>query len=153
VRRVLRSRRMRRVVGQVAIGFGAFMGLGVLLNLGQGHSVAGLLVAFGAFSVLPVALGVRALRSKERPLLETHARTAWDAELLRLAAKRDGSLTVTEVMAHADLDAETAERYLSDLCRRGLADPRVTDEGHVVYHFEQAPTRDQKRGATGVLDD
>ena len=144
---------MRRVVGQVAIGFGAFMGLGVLLNLGQGHSVAGLLVAFSAFAVLPVALGLRALRSGKRPLLEAHARTAWDAELLRLAAKRGGSLTVTEVMAHADLDGEAAERCRADLCRRGLVDPRVTDDGQVVYHFEQAPTGDQKRLAKRVLDD
>jgi hypothetical protein len=144
---------MRRVVGQVAIGVGSFMGLGVLLNLGQGHSVAGLVIAFGAFAVLPVVLGVRALRPKERPLLEAHARTAWDAELLRLAAARDGSLTVTEVMAHADLDAEAAERYLVDLSRRGIADPRVTDEGQVVYHFQPSPTREQKHGAKGVLDD
>jgi predicted transcriptional regulator len=144
---------MRRVVGYVAIGFGSFMGLGVLLNLGQGHSAAGLLLAFAGFAALPVILGVRALRPQPQPLLEARARTAWDSELLRLAASRDGSLTVTEVMAHADLDAEAAEQYLADLCRRGMADPRVTDDGQVVYHFEPGPSREQKREAKGVLDD
>jgi hypothetical protein len=144
---------MRRVVGYLAIGFGSFMGLGVLLNLGQGHSVAGLLLAFGAFAALPVIVGVRALRPKPQLQLEARARTGWDSELLRLAAARDGSLTATEVMAHADLDAEAAERCLADLCRRGMADPRVTDDGQVVYHFEAAPSRAQKREAKGVLDD
>jgi hypothetical protein len=144
---------MRRVLGYVAIAFGSFMALGVLLNLGQGHSAAGLLLALGGFGVLPVVLGLRALRPAEHPALEAKARIAWDSELMRLAERRDGSLTLGEVMAHADLDAQTAERYLADLCRRGLADPRVTDGGDVVYHFAASPTREEKRGARGVLDD
>jgi predicted transcriptional regulator len=143
---------MRRVVAYIAIGFGSFMTLGVLLNLGQGHSAAALVLALAAFGVLPVVLGVSALRPKRRSLLESHARTAWDSELLRLARARDGGLTVTEVMAHADLDADAAERYLTDLCRRGMVEPRVTEDGQIVYHFEPPPTADQKRAAKGVLD-
>lgn len=129
------------------------MSLGVLLNAGQGHSVAGLLIAFGAFGLLPIVAGALALRPREQPLLEAQARAAWDAELLRLAQARDGSLTVAEVMTHADLDAETAERYLTDFCRRGLADPRVTTDGRIVYRFEAPPTREQKLRAKGVLDE
>ena len=72
---------------------------------------------------------------------------------MRLAAKRHGSLTVAEVVAHADLDAASAERKLDDLCRRGLAEHRVTDDGDVVYRFQGAPDAEAKRSAKGVLDD
>jgi hypothetical protein len=41
---------------------------------------------------------------------------AWESKLLRLAARRDGSLSVAEVVAHADLDAVQAEARLDGMC-------------------------------------
>ena len=60
---------------------------------------------------------------------------------------------VAAAPAHADLDAETAERYLDDLCRRDLAEHRVTEDGDVFYRFPDAPSALAKRAAKGVLDD
>ena len=145
---------MRRTGGFVAIGFGIFMGLGVLANTGGRHGFAALIFAFFVFCVVPVALGTLLLRgSGSRRPLELDARRAWDSELMRLAARRNGSLTVGEVVAHADLDAESAERYLDDLCKRGLAEHRVTADGDVVYRFQNAPSATAKRLARDVLDD
>ena len=145
---------MRKTGGFVAIGFGIFMGIGVLANTGERHGFASLLFAFFVFCVIPVALGTLLLRgSGSRRPLELDARRAWDSELMRLAARRSGSLTVGEVVAHADLDAESAERYLDDLCKRGLAEHRVTADGDVVYRFQSAPSEEAKRLAKDVLDD
>jgi len=140
--------------GYLAIGFGLFMGLGVVLNTGGRHGFAALAFAFVFFCVAPIGLGTLLLkgRTSAKPN-ELEARNAWDSELLRLAARRHGSLTVAEVVAHADLDPATAERYLDDFCRRGLAEHRVTDDGAVVYRFEDAPSAAAKRTAKGVLDD
>jgi hypothetical protein len=142
---------VRKTGGYVAIGFGIFMGIGVLANGSSRHSVAALLFAFVVFCVVPVALGALLLRgSGERRPRELEARQAWDSELMRLAAKRHGSLTVAEVVAHADLDAASAERFLDDLCKRGLAEHRVTDDGEVVYRFQGAPSADAERAAKNV---
>jgi hypothetical protein len=138
-------------VGLISIGL--FMGLGVLMNAGT-HGVLTLLFTLGVFSVLPIGLGLRLLRPPpDRPGLRADADQAWESELMRLAAQRDGALTVAEVVAHADLDAVRAERLLDGLCKRGLAEHRVTDEGQIVYRFETLPTSEQKRRAVGVLDD
>lgn len=145
---------VRKTGGFVAIGFGIFMGIGVLANSGARHGIAALLFAFVVFCAIPVAFGALLLRgSSARRPLELEARRAWDSELMRLAARRHGSLTVAEVVAHADLDAESAERYLDDLCKRGLAEHRVTADGDVVYRFQSAPSAAAKQLAKDVLDD
>jgi hypothetical protein len=130
------------------------MGIGVLAQAGSRHGVGALLFGFAVFCVIPVAFGVLLLKgSGDRRPRELEARQAWDSELMRLAAKRHGSLTVAEVVTHADLDATNAERFLDDLCKRGLAEHLVTDDGHVVYRFQSAPNADAKRAAKDVLDD
>jgi hypothetical protein len=136
------------------VAVGAFMGLGVLLNLGGPHGAAALLLAFVVFGLAPAAAGVWLLRG---PVTEAAAllaaQRAWDSELLRLAARRDGSLSVAEVVAHADLDPKEAEQRLDELSRRGLCELRVTEEGVVVYRFLAAPSTTHKQLAQGVLDE
>jgi hypothetical protein len=150
---MLDSLRMRKVWGWVGVGFGLFMGLGVLVA-GAGHGVLTILVTLAIFSVLPIGIGWRCLRPQDdRRALAAHATQAWESEILRLAEKRGGGLTVAEVVAHADLDAGAAERVLDDLARRGMAEHRVTDDGEIVYRFPVAPSAEQKRRAQGVLDE
>jgi hypothetical protein len=145
---------VRKTGGFVSIIFGVFMGVGVLANANPEHGPFARLFALFVFGIAPIALGVLLVTAGRgwRPS-EVEARRAWDSELMRLAAKRHGSLTVAEVVAHADLDAESAERHLDDLCQRGLAEYRVTDDGDVVYRFQEAPSLEAKRAAKDVLDD
>jgi hypothetical protein len=145
---------VRKTGGYVSILFGVFMGVGVLAGGSGKHGAGAFLFALFVFGIAPIALGVLLVTAgRSRRPSELEARRAWDSELLRLAAKRHGSLTVREVVAHADLDAESAERHLDDLCKRGLAEHRVTDDGDVVYRFQEAPSAEAKRAAKGVLDD
>lgn len=144
---------MRQVGGFVAVAVGIFMGVGVLLNLGGPHGAGALLLSFLLFGAVPLGAGLWLLRSRGASLRALQsANQAWESELLRLAARRDGSLSVAEVVAHADLDAAQAEKHLDDMCKRGLCELRVTEEGVVVYRFAQAPSAEHKRRAEGVLE-
>jgi len=145
---------VRKTGGYVAIIFGVFMGVGVLASGSGKHGIGGFLFALFVFGIGPIVLGILLVTAgRGRRPSELEARRAWDSELMRLAAKRHGSLTVAEVVAHADLDAESAERHLDDLCKRGFAEHRVTDQGDVVYRFQGAPSAEAKRSAKDVLDD
>ena len=145
---------MRQVGGYLAVAVGIFMGVGVLLNLGGPHGAGALLLSLLLFCFLPLGAGVWFL---QRPGAQVRAlqaaNQAWESELLRLAARRDGSLSVAEVVAHADLDAVQAEHRLDEMCKRGLCELRVTEEGVVVYRFTAMPSARHKRLAQGVLDD
>lgn len=146
------SRMGRRSLGFVALGVGAFMGLGIALNLGEGFGVAAYVLALAFCSVLPVGVGVALLKTGGTRRLAERAEHAVGAELLRLAELRGGSLTVAEVMAHLDLSKGHAERALEQSCQQGLADYRVSESGVLVYHFGALIGAEEKRLAEGVLD-
>lgn len=140
-------------MGYAALGVAGFMLLGILMNLGRGFGFAAIALATAFCVVLPAAVGVRLLRpGADRRKLE-QAERAWDGEFLRLAARRGGSLTVAEVMAHLDLGQEEAERRLDRFCATGLAEHRVSDEGIIVYRFQRMLGEAEKQRAVGVLDD
>lgn len=144
---------MRQLGGYAAVAVGVFLGVGVLLNVSGPHSAASLVLSFVLFALGPMGVGVWLLRSPgQRALALPAAERAWDSELLRLAARRDGHLSVAEVVAHADLDAADAERRLDALCRRGLCELGVTEHGVVVYRFAQLPSAADKVQARGVLE-
>jgi DNA-binding IclR family transcriptional regulator len=72
--------------------------------------------------------------------------------LVRLAAERGGSLTVAEVAAVTDIELARAERLLDGLCRRGLAEHRIADDGSLVYRVRPLLGAAEKARAKGVLD-
>ncbi|MDH5676550.1 MAG: hypothetical protein OEZ06_30810 [Myxococcales bacterium] len=142
----------RRSFGYLAIAVGSFMGLGIAMNLGEGHGAAAILTTLLFCTVAPIALGVSLLKGDRQQQLDARAERAWQSELLRLAERRGGSLTVAEVIAHADLPRDEAERRLDDLCKQGLAETRVSDGGVMVYRVEELLDEEEKRRAQGVLD-
>lgn len=144
---------MRQVGGCLAVAIGLFFGVGMLLNLGGQHPVSALIVGFLQFGVAPVALGVWLLKPRARLARLPAADQAWESELLRLAARRDGSLSVAEVVAHTDLGAGEAEQRLDAMWRRGLCELRVSEHGVLLYRFNELPTAEHKRLAQGVLDE
>ena len=145
---------MRRVGGGVLVVVGVFIGVGVLLNVGEAEGAGAVVVALLVFGVVPIVVGWRLLKGPRAGAARALAAgRAWDSELLRLAARRDGCLSVAEVVAHADLGAAEAEQRLDELSRRGLCEVRVTDAGVLVYRFERLPSGVEKRAAVGVLDE
>ena len=134
------------------MGVGAFMGLGIALNAGEGFGLAAYVLAFAFCTVLPVAVGGRLLADPRRRRLAEREQHALAAELLRLAEQRGGSLTVAEVMAWLGSSKDEAERALEHLCREGLAEYRVSASGVMVYRVGALLGAEEKRLAEGVLD-
>jgi hypothetical protein len=142
----------RRTLGFLAIGVGAFMGLGIALNAGEGFGVAAYALAFGFCTLLPVGIGGALLADPRRHRLAEREEHALAAELLRLAEQRGGHLTVAEVMAWLGSSKAEAERALERLAQQGLAEYRVSASGVVVYRVSALLGAEEKRLAEGVLD-
>lgn len=122
---------------------------------------AGLLasaVAFLMAVVLPAAVGVYILRAAGRGERELHdrrealRRKTVEAEIVKLAGRREGKLTAVEVVAALAVDRETAEELLQKLVREGLAEVEVSESGVLVYSFYELRHLDEKATAKGVLD-
>lgn len=75
-----------------------------------------------------------------------------EAEILRLAAQRNGRLTLVEIVTEMAVPAELAQQALEALSIREVADVAVTDSGVLVYTFHDILHIDQKSGARGVLE-
>ena len=141
----------RTTGGHALIAVGSFVGLGIILNLGQGYGWLAYSVALSFFCVLPVLLGV-AMSQARGTRAQLGSDSAWEGELLRLATQRGGSLTVAEAVAYCDLSRADAEQRLDELCKSGLAEVRVSPDGVLVYHFEGFLSSEQKHRSEGVLD-
>jgi hypothetical protein len=115
-------------------------------------------IAFFIAVVLPavggIALLASPLGSSRRIAARRHQlrRQTVDAELLRLAARRGGKLTVVEVVTELALSTEEAKESLDELARQEMAELEVTDSGTIVYAFRDVQNLSQKDRAKGILD-
>jgi hypothetical protein len=76
----------------------------------------------------------------------------YQSEVLKLAERKGGKLTVVEVVSEAALDAGTAERLLQSLMQQGIADIEVTESGVLVYAFHDVQKLREKSSSRDVLD-
>lgn len=58
-----------------------------------------------------------------------------ESELIHLAEKKGGRLSVSEVVASTNIDAQTAEEMLDEMTRRGTVDMQISESGVIVYEF------------------
>lgn len=66
------------------------------------------------------------------------AQAAREKEILLLAERNGGSLTVSHVVTHTSLDAEQAEMVLQQLVAHGCASIRSSETGmQVLYEFSE----------------
>ncbi|MGH7612783.1 MAG: helix-turn-helix domain-containing protein [Gemmatimonadales bacterium] len=107
---------------------------------------------------LPAATGGSLLRShfrqkgnfarqREQLRLQTY-----ESEILQLAQRKGGKLTVVEVAAETGLDAPTADAALQSLAQQGVADIEVTDSGVLVYAFYDIQKLPEKDSSRNILD-
>jgi hypothetical protein len=75
------------------------------------------------------------------------------SEILRVATRKGGKLTVPEVMAELAVDKATAEAALEGLHLDELVEIEVTESGMLVYEFPDLRRLGEKDSAKGVLDD
>jgi hypothetical protein len=112
------------------------MGVGILLlTIGLVELEAVLIVLGGLAGAGAVALHRASRRSRE----ERRAALIADLQLpvLKLAAERQGRLTVTEVAAALGWPIPRAEKVLHSLDDGWRVSSEVTDEGVIVYEFRE----------------
>ncbi|HHL73681.1 MAG TPA: hypothetical protein ENJ29_14330 [Bacteroidetes bacterium] len=125
------------VFWSLVILFGLVMvagGLAMLADPDSERTLAETLVLILFIGGLPLALGVwRIVRIRQTAGMRAQAEM--ERRLLQLAQENGGRITVAEAALHLPISAEQA-RDLLDACHiNGLADPGVSADGAVVYHF------------------
>jgi hypothetical protein len=144
------------------IGGGGLIALALFMLLGffnaEPMSTAVATLTFFIAVVLPAASGGALLRShfrakgnfvrqREQLRLQTY-----ESEILLLAQRKGGKLTVVEVAAETGLDAPTADAALQSLAQQGVADIEVTDSGVLVYAFYDIQKLPEKDSSRNILD-
>lgn len=149
---------MKKLGGGGALVFLAlFMAMGFLrsaASLGSLSTIFALLITV----VLPGAGGAALLAShfrsggrieQRRDLLRQQT---LEAEILRVAALRDGRLTVVEIVTEMAVPAELVQQALDALMLREIADVAVADSGMLVYTFRDVRDLKLKAGAKDALE-
>jgi hypothetical protein len=146
------------LIGGIALlSLSLFMLLGFIRSgatLGSAPTVAALLItvalpALGGIALLTKRLRGGARLADRRELLRQQT---YESEILRLAAQRQGRLTVVELVTEFAITPEKANELLESLMVRQFADVEVTDSGVVVYVFHDVKNLADKPHAKGILD-
>jgi hypothetical protein len=146
---------MKQVTGWLLIALAVFMFIGYL-----GADVAGpnaifallitvLLPAAGGVALVTGRGGRRSVSGARRDELR---RETVEAELVRLAGRHGGRLTIVEAVAELAIPPEEAKASLDALAVRGLADFEVTESGVVVYVFHDLLHSGEKTQSRGLLE-
>lgn len=90
----------------------------------------------GAAGTMSFWWGLRALRERREAVS-----AAMERQVLRLAARSDGTLTVTEVAASLDLSLPAAEKILIAMDDGFRVRSEITDRGVIVYEFPEVKHR------------
>lgn len=145
---------MGRIAGWVLMALAAFMFMGYL-----GASVEGPAALFALLIavVLPGATGFALATGRlggRRPgaRRDELRQQTLEAEILRLAGRHGGKLTIVEAVGELAITPEDAKHALDALALRGLADFEVTDSGVVVYVFHDVQNLDDKSRSRGLLE-
>jgi hypothetical protein len=148
-----------KTLGGVALlAVAAFMLLGFAvskLSLASPAVIFALLVSVGLPAAAGIALlkpGLLGSRRLQKSRADIRQRTL-ESEVLRLAAQRQGKLTIVEVVTDLAILPEEAKAVMDSLAIKGLADFAVTDSGVVVYDFQDVRKLPDKASAKGILDD
>ena len=145
---------MGRIVGWLLIALSALMFIGYLgADVGGPAAIFALLItvllpAAGGLALVTGRMRGRAVGARRDEL----RRQTLEAELLRLAGRRGGKLTIVEAVGELAITPEDAKQALDALAVRGLADFEVTDSGIVVYVFHDVQNIGDKGGSRGLLE-
>lgn len=145
-----------RLAGTVLLALALFMTWGFLradVDAAAPAALAAILITVA----LPAAGGIYLLArpGRERRIAErAHAlrRQTLESEVLRLAGRREGKLTVVEVVTELAVPPEEAKEVLDTLARRELAEMEVTSSGVLVYAFHDVRHLSEKSASRGILD-
>lgn len=147
---------MSRTIGGVALCILAGL---MLLGFAQVGSVTlASLIALAIGAGIPGAIGIALLMGRlgrGRNLAASKAtlrRQTIEAEILALAGRQGGKITLVEVVTETALGDAEASEVLESLAVRGLADIQITDSGTIVYDFRDVRLLGEKGSAKDVLE-
>lgn len=141
--------------GYLLIGLALFMLLGFTRAHVQGVSA---LMTFLIAVVLPAAGGgylLLASSNQNKQIVANKARLGQktlESEIIKLARRAQGRLTVIEVMSELGVDKDQAEQALDSLAQQKYADYEVTDSGLLVYTFAELQLLDEKNRSRSIED-
>lgn len=125
------------------VGVGAILVAVLLISLGLIDLEGSLLAVGGALGASGAATfwwGWRALESRREAIM-----AGFQREVLVLASRKDGTLTVTEVAADLDLSLEAAEKVLISMDDGFRVRSEITREGLLIYEFPEIQHRARLR--------
>jgi hypothetical protein len=143
-----------KAIGWILVALATFMLFGAMRAGVSGPvGIAALVITV----VLPGAAGIALISGLVGTLGRGRARDALrrqtlEAELLRLARRHAGRLTLVEVVGELAVSHDEAKDALDALAVRGLADFEVTDSGVVVYVFHDVKHIEDKHDSRGLLE-
>ena len=145
----------------VAAGFLIAVSLFMLLGFLLADTVMTLPVAIISIGVavgIPAAAGVglvflhlkeRRAGGEDRAQLR---RQTWESEVVRLAGRKSGRLTVVEVVGELGMSGPEAQETLESLMNQGIGDIEITDSGLLVYRFEDVQKLKEKSQSRPILE-
>jgi hypothetical protein len=143
-----------KTIGWILLALSAFMFVGYLgADVSGAAAVGALLItvvlpAAGGLAMVTGRLGTSRRIGGSREELR---RQTLEAELLRLAGRHGGRITIVEAVSDLAVTPEEAKEALDALTVRGLADFEVTDSGVIVYVFHDLRHIGEKRESRGLL--
>lgn len=149
---------VRIVIGVTLLLVASLMGIAFLSGSASAQPIGIQIFAAVISSVVPGLAGLALMRQGRRALRGVPDAAAVpiappEVQVVRLAARKSGRLTVVEVIAETSLGAEDAEAALAKVVEQGLAEPQVTDKGLIVYVFPDVEQLKDKKGARGLLEE
>ena len=136
----------RRLLGTVMILFATFMILMGIVEAEAAMVVVG--SVFGAGGSGAFYWGWRAQQARRQALMSGLQR-----KVLRLATRKGGSLTVTEVAADLNLSLTVAEKLLIQMDDGFRVRSDITPEGVIVYEFPEVQHRARLASGDGPESD
>jgi hypothetical protein len=133
---------MKKVIGGwILIGIGAFLLLGFTVSAVKEGITTGDIVAFLLFCVGPIVGGTLLIRSnlqaKRKGIQQTQQALVAqrEKEIIRLAQKTGGHLTIPDIVGGTSLNTTEAEEIMREMTTKGYVNMNVTDAGVIVYEF------------------
>ena len=138
---------LKSILGGILIAFGAFILLGVSVNLFEAALEIADIVGAIVFGIAPIAGGGLMIRSRvkaKRQALRAKERDAYvrhEKEIIRLAQSHEGRISIPEIVAETSLSTDEADAVMREMTTKGYVDMQVTDSGVIVYEFYEIAHR------------
>jgi hypothetical protein len=143
---------VKKVIGGGILIFGGLFMLAGFFASTKPSTFATDITLILLFVLAPIVGGAMLIRSNyllnKKREMETRKNifASREKEILKLAKKKDGELTIPEIVAETSMNADEADEIMREFVVKQYVDMKVTNEGTVVYEFFQF-SRDGKNGS------